>query len=136
MVIGLFISTFIIAFVVSSIVVWFFKKPINEILMRIIPGDIYYAWAKYMQFAIYVVGVGGGVRIWDLEKYLTAQKEVNAGNIVELTSDRWVLEVYGTIIGTLQSIAMLLLAFFIVALIAIVIVRVFEVRHPKSNSSQ
>jgi peptidoglycan/LPS O-acetylase OafA/YrhL len=135
MIIGLFISTFLIAFAVASIVVWFFKKPIDEILKRIIPGDISYAWSKYMQFAIYVVGIGGGVRIWELEKYLTAQKELNAGNVVELTTDRWILEVYGTIIGTLQSVAMLLLVFFIVALIAIVIIRIFEGRQPKTETS-
>jgi hypothetical protein len=43
-----------------------------------------------------------------------------------------VLEVYGTIIGTLQSIAWMLLLFFLFALIAYVIVKGLEVRKEKA----
>jgi hypothetical protein len=49
--------------------------------------------------------------------------------LVVLNSDRWVLEIYRTIIGTLQSAAWLLFVFFVFALIAYVIVRGFELRH-------
>jgi len=40
-----------------------------------------------------------------------------------------VLEVYRTIIESLQGLALVLLVFFVVALIAFVIVRAFELRH-------
>lgn len=73
-----------------------------------------------------VVGVSGGVRIWELEKYITARAD-EAEPIV-LNLDRWVLEVYRTLIGTLQSAAWLLLVFFVFALIAYVIIRGFELR--------
>ncbi len=43
-----------------------------------------------------------------------------------LTTDRWVLEIYRTIVGTLQATAWMLLVVFLVALIAFVIVRAFE----------
>ena len=73
-----------------------------------------------------VVGVSGGGRIWALEKYITARTK-DAEPVI-LTADRWVLEVYRTLIGTLQSAAWLLLVFFVFALIAYVIVRGFELR--------
>lgn len=129
MIITLLVTTFIVAVAVTALVAFFFGKPINEILKRVVPPDLSYAWTRYLRFAIYVVGIGGGVRVWDLEKYITAQEPYNA--IVPLTSDRWVLEIYNTIIGALQSLAMVLLVFFIFALMAVVIVRLFEARAPK-----
>ncbi|MBI3761375.1 MAG: hypothetical protein HY260_05870 [Chloroflexi bacterium] len=131
MVIALLASTFVIAFAVASIVVLVFNKSIDSILKRVVPADISSAWARYLRFAVYVVGIGGGVRVWDFEKYLTAQDPYKG--VVELTPDRWVLEVYQTIIGTLQSTAMLLLVFFVFALVAVVIVRIFETRATKAE---
>jgi hypothetical protein len=131
MIIFLFITTFIIAFAVASIVVLIFNKPIDAILKRVVPADISYAWAKYLRFAIYVVGIGGGVRVWDMEKYLTLQEPYT--EIVQLTPARWLLEIYQTIIGTLQSTAMVLLVFFVFALIAVVMVRIFETRAAKTE---
>ncbi len=77
-------------------------------------------------FALYVVGISSGVRIWALEKYVTPEKE--GGAIIQLTNERWILEVYRTIIETLQSIAGVMLAFFIFALVAFVVVKGLEVR--------
>lgn len=131
MIIVLFITTFIIAFAVASVVVFIFNKPIWGILKRVVPVDISYAWAQYLRFAIYVVGIGGGVRVWALEKYLTVQEPYM--EIVQLTPARWLLEIYETIIGTLQSAAILLLVFFVFALIAVVLVRIFETRPAKSE---
>ena len=134
MIIALLITTFLIALVVASIVTFIFTKPVDNILKRVVPIEISGAWARYLKFAIYVVGIGGGVRVWDFEKYMTPVAPYNT--IVELTSDRWMLEVYATIIGTLQSTAMVLLVFFVFALIAVVIVRVFEIRTIKGDSQQ
>lgn len=130
MFITLLIITFVIALAVAAIVVRMFNTPIQRILHRIIPDEISSAWARYLMFAIYVVGISGGVRIWELERYITQQYQ--GDTILELTTERWVLEVYRTVIGTLQSIAWLLLIFFVVALIAYVIVRAFELRRPKA----
>jgi ABC-type transport system involved in multi-copper enzyme maturation permease subunit len=129
MFITLLIVTFVIAVVVSSFVVLLFGKPIAGILRRIIVDDISNAWLKYMKFAIYVVGISTGVRVWELERYITPSRYDEKARIIELTSERWVLEVYRTIIETLQGIAWMLLVFFVFALIAYVIVRVFELRH-------
>jgi len=127
MFITLLIVTFAISIAVSSIVVLVFRKPIDKILVRIISDEISKAWSKYLMFAIYITGISSGVRVWDLEKYITRPMLEHA-EIVQLTTERWVLEVYRTVIGTLQGIAWMLLVFFIFALIAYVIVRAFELK--------
>ena len=134
MFITLLAATFIIAFTVSTIVVLFFSKPLDKILDRIISDQISKAWSKYLKFAIYVTGISSGVRIWNLEKYITKPQYYKGAEIVQLTTERWVLEVYRTIIGTLQGIAWMLLVFFVVALIAYVIVRIFEMRNSAKNA--
>ena len=131
MFITLLIVTFAIAFVVSSIVVLIFTKPINRILVRIISDEISKAWATYLRFAIYITGISSGVRIWELEKYIT-EPRYEGSKIVQLNPERWVLEVYRTVIGTLQGAAWMLLVFFVFALVAYVIVRVFELKKAKA----
>ena len=122
--------TFAIALVVSSIVVLMFAKPIDGILQRIISDPISKAWTRYVKFAIYVVGISSGVRIWQLERYITPG-QFKETQVLQLTLDRWILEVYRTIIESLQGIAWLLLVFFAVALVAFVIVRAIELRRTK-----
>ncbi|MEZ4709997.1 MAG: hypothetical protein R3A44_22515 [Caldilineaceae bacterium] len=126
----LLVVTFIIALIVSYIVVRMFDAPINNILSRIIADAISIEWLKYLKFAIYVVGISSGVRVWELEKYITAP-QVEAGQIVQLNMERWILEVYRTIISTLQGVAWVLLVFFVFALLAYVIVRIYEFRGQK-----
>ena len=71
--------------------------------------------------------MGLGVRIYDLERYITARhKDVE---ILQLTLERWTIEIYRTIIETLQSIAWMYLIVFIFALIEYVIVRGFELKN-------
>ncbi len=132
MIITLLIVTFIVAFAVASIVVLIFRKPIDSILTRVLSDGISQAWTRYLVFALYVVGLGGGVRPWEIEKYLTQREPYN--EVVQLTSDRWVLEIYQTIMGTLGSTAWLLLVFFIFTLVALVIVRVFGPGKAKTES--
>ena len=126
--------TFAIAVIVSFLVVRLFREPIATILDRIVADDIGGAWWRYLTFAIYVVGVSGGVRVWDLEKYITPRPE--EAEAIVLNADRWVLEVYRTVIGTLQSIAWMLLVFFVFALIAYVIVRGLEARRVTPPTEQ
>ncbi len=135
MFIALLAATLVIALAVSAAVVQIFNKPMDRILQRLVPEQISTAWLKYLKFAILVVGVSSGVRIWDLEKYITPPRYPQEASVIELTGERWVLEVYRTVIGALQGIAWLLLVFFIFALIAYVIVRIFELRRTKSEAS-
>lgn len=124
----LLLVTFLIATAVSIGVVYFFDRSIGRILTRIVADELASAWHRYIKFAAYVVGISGGVRVYSLEQYVSARNSDQ--KILELTAEAWVLEVYRTVIGTLQSLAWVLLVVFIVALIAFVIVRVFELRRP------
>lgn len=126
MFITLLIVNFIVAFAVCYVIYRVFNKPISAILQRLVSEEIHSAWSRYIIFAIYVVGISGGVRIWDLEKYISPKTA--GAEILELTMERWILELYRTIIGTLQSNAWMLLIFFIFALIAFVIVKALEAR--------
>lgn len=118
--------TFVIATVCSYIVARVFHAPLRAIFNRVISDQLGAAWHRYVTFATYVVGISGGVRIWELEKYITPRVKDDPALI--LTRDRWVLEVYRTIIETLQADAWMLLVVFLVALLAFVFVRAFELR--------
>ena len=127
----LLLVTLAVALGVSLLVVRAFAQPIDNILKRIISDEISAAWLRYLKFAMIVVGVSAGVRIYELEKYITPQRHDKEARIVELTTERWILELYRTIIETLQGIAWMLLVFFVFALIAYVIVRIAESRRPR-----
>ncbi|MDM1721372.1 hypothetical protein [Acinetobacter towneri] len=127
----LIISTFALALLVSFVVMRLFSGSINDILARIIHDPIHEAWAKYTKFAGMVVGTSSGIRIYDMEKYITplTYAENDKRIVIELTQERWVLEIYRTIIETLQGLAWMMLVFFMVALIAYVIVRWSEIKY-------
>ena len=122
----LLIVTFLLALAVSFGVVRLFDRPVNRILEKIVGEELSGAWARYIKFAAYVVGVSGGVRIRELERYISAPDKDE--EILVLNAERWTLEVYRTIIETLQGIAWMLLVVFVVALVAYVLSRAFALR--------
>lgn len=125
--------TFLVATIVCLVVARIFSKPIEQILSRIIASQISAAWHRYLLFALYVAGISAGVRIWELEKYISPPPHAEHAQALTLTRDRWVLELYRTIIETLQGIAWVLLLFFIVALLAFAVVRILEMRMSSKN---
>jgi ABC-type transport system involved in multi-copper enzyme maturation permease subunit len=130
MFLSLLLVTFLVALGVSALTVRLFAPSIDGILKRIITDAISTAWLKYLTFAIYVVGISKGVRVYDLERYVNPERwsSEQGGAPLMLNANRWVLEVYRTIIESLQGIAWLLLVFFVFALVAYVIVRGLELR--------
>ncbi len=126
MFITLLLVDLIIATLVCFIVATIFQKHIKAIYQRLISEDISLAWSKYIIFTINVVGISGGVHIHNLERYVNPTR----ADVIppELTSERWVLEIYRCVINTLSSDAWLLLTFFIVVLFAYVIMTGFEMR--------
>jgi len=126
MVIGLLGVTFLVALAISSLAALLFTRPIRRIMDRIVPDRISGAWVRYLIFAMYVVGIGGGVNVRQIDRYLSPQEP--EGQVLQLTRDRWVVEIYSTAIGSLGAITWMLLVFFVFALIAYVVVRAFEVR--------
>ena len=119
MFVSLLLGTLVLAAVCSFLISQVFRGPIDRTLDSIVGADFGAAWKRYLTFAIYVVGISGGVRVWDLEKYLVPDPETP----IVLNADRWILELYRTLIGTLQGVAWMLLVFFAFALVAYVIVR-------------
>jgi len=128
MFIGLLAATFFVALAVALAVAMGFSRSLDLILRRIISDDISKAWLQFLRFSIVVVGVAKGVRIYDLERYITPNQYAKDQPILVLTPERWTLEIYRTVIGTLEGIAWVLLWFFVVALIAYVLVRIFELK--------
>lgn len=122
----LLLTTFTLALLVSGLVALLFRQPLHRILDRLVERDLSSAWLRYLLFAVVVVGVGGGVRVGSFARYIDLAPGDQAPLV--LNADRWTLELYQTVIGTLQSIAWMLLMFFVFALIAYVIVRGLELR--------
>ncbi|MXR36589.1 hypothetical protein [Craterilacuibacter sinensis] len=123
-------ATLLVALVTSLITAKFFDGAVGKILSRIVGDELADAWRRYLRFAVIVVGVSGGVRLWELEKYVTATRESAA---LELNGMRWTLELYRTLIETLQSIAWMMLLFFLCSMIAYVIVRAIELKHDRKE---
>jgi hypothetical protein len=124
----LLLATLLVASGVSAAVMVAFTRPLDIILKRIIADDISSAWLKYLKFAILVVGISAGVRLYHIEKYITPARGEKNSLAAELSFERWVLELYRTVIETLQGIAWMLLVFFVFALVAYVVVRLAELK--------
>jgi hypothetical protein len=131
MLVTLLIVTFVVALAMSTLVAFLFRRPISKILGRLVTEELAPTWQRYILFATYVVGISGGVPLGDIEKYVTP-----AGNLLQLPSDRWIILVYKSFIGSLQSISWMLLIFFLFALIAYVVVRGFEAKRLPAKGDQ
>lgn len=126
----MFFSLLLIQLSLSAVITYgvikLFDKPIAAILHRIIQDEISVEWCRYIKFAALVVGISGGTRIYQLERYISSpNKDIE---VLVLNSERWILEIYRTIIDTLQSIVWMYLVVFIFALIAYAVVKGFELR--------
>ncbi|HEY9461434.1 MAG TPA: hypothetical protein VIR54_00020, partial [Vicinamibacterales bacterium] len=108
-----------------------FSDSIRRILERLVAPDLSGAWHRYLIFALYVVGISGGVRVFSLEQYVNPRDPKEPALV--LNANRWTLEVYRTVIGTLQSAAWMLLVVFIFLLIAYVVARGLERRKASSQ---
>ena len=127
----LLLVTFALALSVSGFVALLFSRSIRRILERIVAPDLAGAWHRYLIFALFVVGVSGGVRIYSLEQYINPRDPKETPLV--LTADRWTLEVYRTVIETLQSVAWMLLVVFIFLLLAYVVARGLALRAAKPD---
>lgn len=121
----LIIVTFLVAAGTAVGAAVVFSSAVRKILARLVSDELAPIWKRYIMFAVLVVGIAGGVRVWELERYITPDKD---GKLIALTSERWGLEIYKTIIGSLQSVTWMLLTFFLFTLLAYVVVRGFELR--------
>ena len=70
MFIKLFLITFFTSVSVSFLVNKIFAKSIRTILAKLVQEKIAQVFTRYVYFAIYVIGLSGGVNIYSLERYL------------------------------------------------------------------
>ncbi|MEC5205198.1 hypothetical protein [Vogesella urethralis] len=129
---ALLIVTLGVALLTSVLVARFFSDAVLKILKSIIGPELAEAWRKYMSFAIVVVGVSGGVNMWEIQKYLQNGRE----QVMELNGPRWTMEIYRTAMDTLSQISWVMLLFFLCAMVAYVIMRVAESSREQRRSSQ
>jgi hypothetical protein len=113
--------TVAVSFVASGVVVLLFDHPIRVMCRHLVGENLSSAWHRFLRFVLFVTGISSGVSMWTLEKYLTPQTK--DAEIVLLNMERWTLEVYRSAISTLQGTACALFAFFLVALVAHVILK-------------
>ncbi len=125
----LVVLTLGVSLLTAGAVVLGFRKPVREILERILGPDIAHAWQRFLTFALFVVGVSAGVQVWKLEQYLQPQTGPDGkSRVLTLDGPALALETYRTVIQVLQGMAWALLVFFVIALLAFVIVRIVEAR--------
>jgi hypothetical protein len=127
-----------VAALTSLIIVCMFSKSINNIMQRIINDAINTTWAKYTKFAGLVVGISSGIRIYEMEKYINPINYSNTSEqtILELTKERWFLEIFRTFVETVQGLAWMFFVFFVIALLAYVIVRAAELKYAKKEDTK
>lgn len=128
---ALLVVTFAVALGVCWIVARLFTDSIGRILGLLVANELSAAWHRYVVFALYVVGISRGVRLYALEQYVLPRDKDTP--VPLLTPERWTLEVYRTVIETLQGVAWMLLLFFLFALLAYAIMRGLEGRRRRDE---
>jgi hypothetical protein len=123
--------TLLVSLLTSALTARFFDRAVDRILARIVGEDLADAWHKYILFAIIVVGVSGGVQLWELQKYVATKGDASAPPA--MTWMNWVIEIYRTVIDSLEAIAWMLLLFFLCGMISIMILRNLESRRQKTG---
>jgi len=123
---SLLVVTLAVALLVSYGIARLFSGAVARILARLVGAEMSDAWHRYIMFAIYVVGVSRGVRLYDLERYVLPRTEAEPQLVLD--ASRWTFEIFRTIVATLQGVAWMLLVVFLVALVAYVLLRGLELR--------
>lgn len=126
----LIIGNFILVLAVSLLVMKVFSKSVDRILQRIIKDDISLEWSKYIKFSALVVGISSGMPTYSLSQYLP-NENVEKFKPLVLTTERMVLEIYQTVIETLQGMAYAYCLFFVIALLAYVVIKRGEIKNGK-----
>ena len=130
MFVSLLIALLFVALLITSLVVFAFRKPIQGICDRLIGQTLSAAWVKFLIFALYVVGISKAVHGYRLDKYVTPRHNTDVP--AELNLNAWFLEIYQSVRSVLGGLAWSLMSFFTVALIAFIIVRAFELKREKT----
>jgi len=115
----LLFSSLITGILVTFITIKIFRGTIKSLIQKIIELDIYEEWLKYITFVMYIIGVSSTFKINELVKYSDSYFQQNIFQVEKL-----VLNLVGTTINVLQSLAWILFLFYIALLVIIVIFKI------------
>lgn len=79
-----------------------FRLPLAKVLKDRFSEDAAAVWMKFILFTVFVIGISVGTRIWEIERYAEPQRSVT------ISQNLLALEVYKTVIATMQVSAVLL----------------------------
>ncbi|HJZ65135.1 MAG TPA: hypothetical protein VKD70_12505 [Candidatus Acidoferrum sp.] len=123
MVVVFFLASLAAAVGISWLLAWLFKIPVENLLRYLVERDVAEAWTKYVFFLLLVVGVASGTRIRLLEEYLAAPSWNQTAIQSQMTQAFWVLEMYRTVLGSVEGIAWMLVLLALVGFGAYFVVR-------------
>lgn len=112
MFITLLVVNLTISLAVCLATTFIFRKKFTDYLRKQWTEEGASIWIKYMSYLLCIIGVSVGTRVWDVERYL-----VN-GKTSELTQEQMALEMYKTLMATLQICALMIFVFLIFAWVA------------------
>ena len=131
MFITLLAVTLILSAILAFIGLRYLRSPLRGVLHRIVGADVAEHWYRFAVFALCITSVGHGVQVYRLERYI--QKLHKDDIIPTLDTEAWVYELYQVIERTLEGLAYGAMTVFIIGLIAIVVLRIFEIRREKTG---
>jgi hypothetical protein len=119
----LFLATFLLALAISATIAWASKEPIESILRHFVAPHLSAAFAKYFQLALVLVGVTAGTRVRALQDYISAPEYNKRDLLAQLTQEFWVMELYRTVVSTIEGILWLVFLFALIVLGVVIIIR-------------
>ena len=135
MFVALFAASFLLALALSVTIAWISREAIDTILRRFVADSVVRrGFEKYIRFAVVVVGISGGTRVKPLQEYISAAEYNKAALQAALTQEFWAIELYRTVMGTLQGVAGLLLICIFLTLIAPAVLRMLKVEPLRATS--
>lgn len=124
---SLLLVTLALSLVTSLFVATFFRQPVTLLLAKLFDADVGEAWGRYVYFALAVAGVAGGVPLTKLERMIGAQ---TYGDALVLNRESWILTIFESFLATLGVLVGTLVTYFVVMMIAHVLVRRAEAKRP------
>jgi hypothetical protein len=124
----LFAASVILAFGLAFGVSWIFRRMTENILSRQLAENVSHATAKYLQIAIWLVGVSSGARIQMLKDYLNAPAYNAEALQAQMTTGLWSLAMYNTATDSLLGILWLMLVFAFLATVGVAFIRKSKIR--------
>jgi len=95
-----------------------FMPWLKRVLDRLTSQPLAQAWQRCLNWAIILVGLQGGIHIWELENLALSKKQIPFNT----NPMYWILEIYRAFIDTAQSCMWVIILFLLVAFVVEAIV--------------